>query len=109
MKSTTFSRAAVSYTSDTTMSARPLCTAGIRPSKSAVAHLYFKPRWSMTALTMSGSNPTIVFGSSAALELNGGKSAEVIATYVLPLLAAAAVVLLLAAAAGAELELALEL
>src|SRR6185312_8503321 len=63
----------------------------------------------MTALTMSGSKPTIVFGSVADLELNGGKSAEVMTTYVLPLLAAAAVVLLLPAAAVAELEPALEL
>src|SRR5581483_3908449 len=63
----------------------------------------------MTALTMSGSKPTIVFGLSAALELNGGKSADVMTTYVLPLLAAADVVLLLAAAAVAELEPALEL
>jgi hypothetical protein len=63
----------------------------------------------MTALIMSGSNPTIVFGSLADRELNGGKSAEVITTYVLPLLAAAAVDVLLAAPAEPELLLELAL
>src|SRR6185437_15374239 len=83
----------------------------MRPSKSLVIHLYFSPRWAMTAFIMSGSNPTISLGLLAARELNGGKYAEVASTYVLPLPADAALELaadeaapVVAAEAALELE-----